>query len=280
MSLTPAPPRTFFHRETSMPNHPPSIIGPVTLNVANLANSLGFYRDALGLKIHRNDGTSASLGAGGEDLLILEEHPGAARPRHSTGLFHFAILLPSRLELAKKLGHLVATRTPLQGMSDHLVSEAIYLADPEGNGIELYRDRPREDWIYDQSQLRMTTDPLDVDGLLAELDEDDDDHAYRAMPPEAVMGHVHLRVSDLPAAEAFYRDTLGFDVTTRYGNSASFLSKNGYHHHLGLNTWNSLGAPPPPPGSLGLKHFAIHDPTLTAPRTLLDPSGNQIVFSP
>jgi catechol 2,3-dioxygenase len=277
-----------------MANHPHSIIGPVTLNVANLANTLGFYRDALGLKIHRDNVTSASLGAGAEDLLTLEEHPAAPRPRHSTGLYHFAILLPSRLELAKKLGHLLATRTPLQGMSDHLVSEAVYLADPEGNGIELYRDRPRNEWIYDQGQLRMTTDPLDVDGLLAELDENDDEDAYRAMPPETVMGHVHLRVSDLPAAEAFYRDTLGFDVTTRYGDAASFLSKNGYHHHLGLNTWNSLSAPSAPAGSLGLKHFLVrhNDPKRldqlraggAAPVgvavSIQDPSGNTLVLAP
>jgi len=230
----------------------------VALNVSRLARSVDFYRQALGLRVHRQDGTSAALGAGGDDLLLLDEHPEAPRPRGTTGLYHFAILLPSRRALARQLRRLIQGGVRLQGVADHLVSEALYLADPDGNGIELYRDRPREEWVYEGGQIRMTTEALDVEGLLAELEGPEE--SPQGIAPGTVMGHVHLRVSDLAAAEAFYRDVLGFDVTTHYGRAASFLSRNGYHHHIGLNTWESLGAPPPPAGALGLRRFALHLP--------------------
>lgn len=234
------------------------VVGPVALTVADLDRQVGFYRDALGLAVHCQDGTSAALGAGGRDLVLLEERPDAPRPRRSTGLYHLAILLPARRDLARALRHLAEARVPFQGFADHLVSEAIYLADPEGNGIEVYRDRPREEWIYDGGNLRMTTDPLDVEGVMGELQGDGE--PWAGLPAGTRMGHVHLRVSDLAAAEAFYRDLLGLDVTTRYGSGASFLSKEGYHHHLGLNTWESRGAAPPPEGALGLKSFRLHLP--------------------
>ncbi len=224
----------------------PSVVGPVALRVASLARSTDFYRQVLGLRVHREGDASAALGAGGDDLLRLEEDPAAPRPRGTTGLYHFALLLPSRRALARQLWRLLQAGVRPQGVADHLVSEAIYLADPDGNGIELYRDRPRDEWVYDGGQIRMTTDPLDLDGLLAELG--DPEERLQGIAPGTVMGHVHLRVSDVAAAEAFYRDVLGFDVTTRFGSSASFLSKGGYHHHIGLNTWESLGAPAPPAG--------------------------------
>jgi catechol 2,3-dioxygenase len=236
------------------------VVGPVALRVADLGRAVGFYGDALGLALNREDGAAAALGAGGRDLILLEERPGAPRPRRSTGLYHLAILLPSRRDLARALRHLAESRVPFQGFADHRVSEAIYLADPEGNGIEVYRDRPREEWIYDGGRLRMATDPLDVDGLMGELAGTGEPEPWTGLPAGTRMGHVHLRVSDLAAAEAFYRDLLGLDVTTRYGNGASFLSKEGYHHHLGLNTWESAGAPPPPEGALGLKSFRLHLP--------------------
>jgi catechol 2,3-dioxygenase len=234
------------------------VVGPVALRVADLGRAVGFYRDALGLAVHRQDGAAAALGAGGRDLVLLEESPGASRPRRATGLYHLAILLPTRRDLARALRHLAESRVPFQGFADHRVSEAIYLADPEGNGIEVYRDRPRAEWIYDGGRLRMATDPLDVDGLMGELAGADE--PWAGLPAGTRMGHVHLRVSDVAAAEAFYRDLLGLDVTTRYGSGASFLSKEGYHHHLGLNTWESAGAPPPPEGALGLKSFLLHLP--------------------
>jgi catechol 2,3-dioxygenase len=236
----------------------PSVVGPAALRVADLDRQVAFYRDALGLSLARRDATSAALGAGGRDLILLEEHPGAPRPRRATGLYHLAILVPARRDLARALRHLAESRVPFQGFADHLVSEAIYLADAEGNGIEVYSDRPREEWIYDGGSLRMTTDPLDVEGLMGELQGAGE--PWAGLPAGTRMGHVHLRVSDLAAAESFYRGLLGLDVTTRYGGGASFLSKEGYHHHLGLNTWESRGAPPPPEGALGLKSFRLHLP--------------------
>jgi len=268
----------------------------VALNVADLGRSVAFYRDALGLRARPQDGASAVLGAGGEDLVVLHERSDAVRPRHATGLYHLAILVPTRRDLARALRHLAESGVHFQGFADHRVSEAIYLADLEGNGIEVYRDRPREEWVYDDGRIRMTTDPLDVDGLLAEIR--DDREPWDGLPSGTVLGHVHLRVSDLPAAEAFYRDVLGFDVTTRYGDSASFLSKAGYHHHLGLNTWESQGAPAPPAGALGLHRFHVRlpagalaeiraaaeargVPVESAPEGLLvrDPSGHVAVLA-
>jgi len=149
--------------------HPDAKIGAVHLTVANLDRSLDFYQNQLGFKLHRREGDTARLGAGGRDLLVLTQIPEAPHPRGTTGLYHFAILVPSRLELARSLRRIAETRTPVQGFSDHLVSEAIYLPDPDGNGIEIYRDRPRDEWPRDDGRLRMATDPLDIDGILAEL---------------------------------------------------------------------------------------------------------------
>lgn len=234
-------------------------LGPVSLTVSDLDRSLAFYQDRIGLRLHRREGDTAYLGVGGPDLLVLTEVPGALHPRRTTGLYHFAILLPSRVALAQTLQHLAETRTPLRGLSDHLVSEAIYLADPDANGIEIYRDRPRTTWRYDDGTLRMTTEPLDVNDLMSELGERE--LPWTGLPAETTIGHIHLHVADIAAAERFYRDVLGFDLTTRYGPSASFVSAGGYHHHVGLNTWAGVGAPPPPPGSVGLRHATIHLPT-------------------
>jgi catechol 2,3-dioxygenase len=143
----------------------------------------------------------------------------------------------------------------LQGAADHLVSEALYLADPEGNGIELYRDRPREEWIRDAGGVRMATDPLDVEALLAEGGAASE--PWAGLPEGTRMGHIHLRVAEIPATERFYRDVLGFDLTARYGDSASFFSAGGYHHHIAANTWGSAGAPPLPAGALGLREFTV-----------------------
>lgn len=234
-----------------------SHLGPVTLTVANLDRAIQFYRDKLGLKLHHREGSNAALGAGGADLLVLYGDPAAARPAaRSTGLYHVAILLPDRISLARELKHLIDQNVPLQGAADHCVSEALYLADPEGNGIEIYHDRPPETWEWRKGEIHMTTDPLDVENLLAELI--DEEAPFTGMPPGTKVGHVHLRVSDVPAAERFYREVLGLDLTTRYGPSASFLSWDGYHHHLAINAWGSLGASSPPAGALGLKDFVLH----------------------
>ena len=235
--------------------HPDTRPGPVALTVPDLRRSLDFYTHRLGLRVHKHQDSVASLGAGDEDLLVLHEMPGARQTRGTTGLYHFALLLPSRAHLGRALAHLVESSTALQGASDHLVSEALYLADPDGNGIELYRDRPREEWTFDADGLRMATDPLDVEGLFAEGARAEE--PWSGMPSGTVMGHVHLRVSDLPATEHFYRDLLGLDLMTRFGASASFLSAGGYHHHLGTNTWGGVGVPPLPADAAGLREWTL-----------------------
>lgn len=238
--------------------HPDTTIGAVHLTVLNLDRSLSFYQQALGFVVHRREGDTAHLGAGGPDLLVLTQRPDARRARGTTGLYHFAVLVPSRLELAQSLRRIDETRTPVQGFADHLVSEAIYLPDPDGNGIEIYRDRPRGEWPYDKGQLRMATDPLEVDGVLAELAGHDE--PWRGLRPQTVIGHMHLHVADIAQAEAFYCGVLGFDLMLRYGSSASFVSAGGYHHHIGFNTWAGVGAPPPPPDAIGLRYFVVRLP--------------------
>ncbi len=247
--------------------HPQTSLGAVALTVSDLGRSLTFYRERLGFKVHGQEHGTARLGAGGEDLVVLAERPGARPVSGVTGLYHFAILMPSRRELAAALRRLGETRTPLQGFADHGVSEAIYLADPDGNGIELYRDRPRAEWPYRNGQLQMTTDPLDTEGLLGELAGPQT--SWPGLAPGTVLGHVHLHVAHLAEAEAFYRDLLGFELIQRYGAMAAFLSAGGYHHHIGINTWAGAGAPPPPPDAVGLRWFVIFLPSREALEPLL-----------
>jgi catechol 2,3-dioxygenase len=239
--------------------HPDTSLGAVHLTVSALARSLEFYRGTLGFNVLRQDEAVAELGTGSAPLVVLSERPGATpKPPNTTGLYHFAILLPARADLARALRQLSDTHYPIQGASDHLVSEALYLADPDGNGIEIYADRPRSAWTYRSGQLQMATAALDVEGLMKELKTDP--RPWNGLPQATRIGHIHLHVSDLPAAEAFYRDVLGFDLVLRYGTSAGFLSAGGYHHHIGLNTWAGVGAPPPPPDALGLRWFTIAVP--------------------
>jgi len=237
---------------------PGTSLGPVHLTVRDLARSVAFYERRLGFAVREAGPGVARLGAGGPDLLVLWEHPDAPRVRGASGLYHFAVLVPSRLALARTLAHLLATRTPLTGASDHRVSEALYLADPEGNGIEIYRDRPRGEWPFEGGELRMTTDPLDVDDLLAERGERDE--PWSGLAPGTSIGHVHLHVANLVDAGRFYASVLGFERMARLGQSALFLSAGGYHHHIGLNTWAGAGAPPPPAGAAGLRHFVVRLP--------------------
>ncbi|MEW5987172.1 MAG: VOC family protein [Chloroflexota bacterium] len=234
--------------------HPDATIGTVYLTVSNLDRSLGFYQDVLGFRLHRRDDQTAALGTGGPDLLHLSERPGARPVRGVTGLYHFAILVPSRRHLALSLRRLAETRTRLQGFADHLVSEAVYLADPDGNGIEIYRDRPRAEWPRLDGGIQMASDPLDMDGIMAELNGRDE--AWSGLYPQTTIGHIHLHVSHIPAAEAFYTNVLGFDLILRW-HQAGFVSAGGYHHHIGYNTWAGVGAPPPPPDAVGLRWFEI-----------------------
>lgn len=232
-------------------------LGYVHLTIADLDRSLAFYQNVLGFQLHQRSGNTAWLGAGGHDLLALTEHPTATRARRATGLYHFAVLVPSRRELAQVIRRIAQTRTPAQGASDHLVSEAFYLADPDGNGIEIYRDRPRADWPRFNDGIRMDTLPMDIDGVLGELDGQPGEWA--GLDAGTVLGHMHLHVRNIPETLTFYRDVLGFDVIINMG-SALFMSAGGYHHHLGLNTWGTLNAPPAPAESIGLRYFTIQLP--------------------
>jgi catechol 2,3-dioxygenase len=237
-------------------------MGAVRLVVADLDRIRDFYRDAIGLSELPPENGTVRLGTDGEPIIELVGEPDARpRPHGTSGLFHLAILVPSRPDLARALQRVAEAGWRLSGASDHLVSEALYLSDPEGNGIELYRDRPREEWPVRDGAIQMDTLPLDLDGVLSELRRED---ANAGMPPATRIGHVHLNVGDLTAAEAFYSGALGFDVTVRGYPGALFVSAGGYHHHLGLNTWAGEGAPPPPHGSRGLLRFEIVLPSAEA----------------
>jgi catechol 2,3-dioxygenase len=229
--------------------------GPVHLTVADLDRSLAYYGSEVGLAVlDRADG-GARLGAGERELLVLTEVPGATPADGYTGLYHFALLVPQRADLARWLAHAARDRVELTGMSDHAVSEAIYLRDPDHHGIEIYADRPREQWEGKVAEL-MTTIPLDVNGLLGEL-EDPGTASFGGLPEGTVMGHVHLRVANIESTVAFYRDVLGFELMAQLGPMAAFLAAGGYHHHVGANTWESRGAGPAPDGSATLRSATI-----------------------
>ncbi len=228
-------------------------VGAVHLTVSDLDRSLAFYERALGLPAKR-DGATASLG-GDDELLVLVEEPGAHPGHGHTGLYHFALLVPERRDLAAWLAHAARDRIPLQGLSDHFVSEAIYLADPDGHGIEVYWDRPRETWEGTVRET-LTTVPLDVNDLLGELD-DPALEPFGGLPRKTRMGHVHLKVAGIPETVVFYRDLLGFELMASLGSQAAFLAAGGYHHHIGANTWESRGAPPPPAGTAALRLATI-----------------------
>ena len=231
---------------------PQTSVGAVHLTVSNLARSVDYYRAAIGLQpLEQGDG-HASLGAGDSELLMLVEEAGARPAAGYTGLYHFALLVPKRADLARWLAHAARDRVQLVGLSDHFVSEALYLSDPDGHGIEIYWDRPRERWEGEVG-ARLTTLPLDVDSLLGEL-ADPASEPFDGLPPETVMGHVHLKVAAIPDTIAFYRDVLGFGLMAQLGLQAAFLSAGGYHHHIGANVWESAGAPPPPAGTAALRH--------------------------
>ncbi len=244
---------------------PPPVIdrftrmGAVHLTVADLRRSIEYYREAVGLGVLDHSDGRASLGAGGEELVHLVEVPGAAPSRGRTGLFHLALRVPARADLARWLTHAAHTQVPLAGLSDHFVSEAIYLQDPDDHGIEIYHDRPRELWEDRVDEI--TTIALDVDNLLTEL-ADPRTETFEGLPAGTDMGHVHLRVRDVPETIDFYRDVLGLDLMATYGPHAAFLAAGGYHHHIGANVWQSMGAPPPSPGTASLRHATVILPTV------------------
>ncbi|MES1938222.1 VOC family protein [Salinisphaera hydrothermalis] len=225
----------------------------VELVVRNLRATRAFYENVLGLHPVSEQTGELSLGAGGRGFLRLIERPDAtpSNPR-AAGLFHTAFLMPSRGELARWLRHVLDRRVRLDGASDHLVSEAIYLQDPEGNGVEVYADRPRAVWGWQDGQVRMATAPLDVRDLLAAADE----RQWSGVADTACIGHVHLQVGDTTVAEQFFGEQIGLDLTCRYP-SASFFSRGGYHHHIAANSWNSAGAVRRAEGVAGLQRIAL-----------------------
>lgn len=239
--------------------HPDTVLGAVKLNISSLAQSLRFYTEVVGLKILEQTDLTAVLTADGKTaLVLLEQIPDAIiapERRRTTGLYHYALLLPNRKELGLALKRLVAHRIPI-GQADHLVSEALYISDPDNNGIEIYADRPRSEWKRDANgDYVMATDPIDWEGLLQEAGEED---ITKGLPPETVMGHVHLHTVGIPESRAFYNGLLGFDIVGDYTQMrALFVSAGGYHHHIGLNVWAGIGAPAPSSQSTGLDYFTI-----------------------
>lgn len=230
-------------------------IGRVALSVADLERSVRYYTESIGLAVLAREGGEARLAAGDRMLLLLREQPGARPVARATGLYHFALLLPTRRDLGRTLRHLLDTRVSIGGYADHAVSEAIYLTDPDGHGIEIYRDRPRSEWAYPDGRLKMTVDPFDFGGVLAEVR--DEAGEWTGLPAGTMIGHIHLQVTSIAATEQFYTGPLGFDLIVRYGAGATFLAANGYHHHLGANTWAGVGLPPAPADAARLLWYEI-----------------------
>lgn len=276
---------------------PATTVGKVALGVANLDKMARFYEQVMGLDVLEHDTESAELGVDNKAILHLESRPNGKQHPNATGLYHLAILLPTRADLGQWLRHFVqSTSRMIDGASDHLVSEALYQRDPEGNGLEIYRDRPRDEWTYEEDgRVVMGGLALDLPALAA----DGHKEPFTKMPVDTTLGHVHLQVSDIAQTVWFYTQMLGLDYMTGYGDSAAFMSAGGYHHHLGANTWHSNGAASPPEGSLGLLYYTIVLPDTAVRDTLLthlqtqnipisflngdplvrDPSGNSVVLA-
>lgn len=247
------------------PIDPATNVGLLALSVADLARSVAYYTGPIGLALLAQDETSATLGVAEQPLLLLSERQGAAPwprgGRSYTGLYHFAILLPTQAALGAWLRHWLELGLPVPGQGDHRVSEALYLEDPDGHGIEIYRDRPRDEWIWRDGQVQMGSDPVDLRGLLNEAARVGG--TWQGLPKGTRLGHIHLQVGDIPQAAAFYRDLLGFDIVAAMP-TALFVSAGGYHHHIGMNVWHSQGAAQAPAGSVRLRFFTVDLPNEAA----------------
>lgn len=237
---------------------PHTYTGEVHLNVLDLNRSIQFYKEVIGFKVLDASSNKAVLTADGKTPLLIIEQPENVLPKEpkKTGLYHFALLLPTRADLGMVIEHLVDNRVAL-GAADHLVSEALYLADPDGNGIEIYIDRDPNVWQWTDGKVAMSTDQLDGDSIVAESAG----QKWDGLPAGTIMGHVHLHVANLPHAEKFYH-ALGFEVVSNYPQ-ALFMANGKYHHHIGLNTWNGEGAEKPSDGSVGLQSYALIYPTVS-----------------
>jgi catechol 2,3-dioxygenase len=238
--------------------HPHTHVSQVTIKVENIKRSLNYYQEVIGFSILDQSPNRARLTADGHSTLLTIEQPENVtrkQPR-TTGLYHFAILLPERADLGRILNHFAQLNIPL-GSSDHLVSEALYLNDPDGNGIEVYWDKPASTWRWNGDQVEMAVDPIDAKAILAEGKGE----PWTGLPPQTMMGHIHLHAGELNETAEFYTNGLGFEVVSKFGNQALFISTGGYHHHIGLNTWNGVGAPRPARNSVGLSSFDVHFPS-------------------
>jgi catechol 2,3-dioxygenase len=261
---------------------PDTHIGRVRLRVGDLERSLRFYRDVLGFRVAREERSRVALAPGSDnrqtdgdingarELIVLEERPGIrrrpSRPA-TTGLYHVALLVPSRAELGRALLGLNRAQYPLRGMSDHAVSESLYLDDPDGNGLEIYADRPRTEWPVRDGVVQMTVDPMEVEGVISAAQPVS--LPWRGLPAGTVVGHVHFTVSDLERAVRFYQNVIGFDMMMRIPSLAA-VSAGGYHHHLNLNTRAGEGAPPDSDQVAGLAGWGLRVPDARARRDLID----------
>jgi catechol 2,3-dioxygenase len=274
-----------FHRSPNI------YASEVNIKVKDLDYALTFYQNIIGFKVLEKTNRKAVLTTDGKTPLVTLEQPEnvIAKEERMSGLYHFAILLPSRADLSVFLRHFLGTGYPL-GAADHYVSEALYITDPDGNGIEVYRDRPSNEWTWNNGLVDMATVELDGNGILAESDAE-----WNGLPSGTIMGHIHLHVGELQKAEEFYTKGLGFNIVSHYPQ-AVFLSTGGYHHHIAINTWQGVGAPTPPKNSVGLKWYTLVFPDDAARESAInrlnqlgasvekeadyyvtsDPSGNQI----
>lgn len=231
-----------------------TFVETVSLNIKDLHQSIEYYTDIIGFKVLKQEDKYAELTADGTTpLLILNEVEKDRTHARAAGLYHFALLLPTREDLALITTHLASKRVPL-GSADHHVSEALYLEDPDGNGIEIYRDRAPEDWIWNDGQVHMVTEAINAEDLLKDRPNPAD---FKGLPEGTVMGHVHLHVSELQKTDEFYTEGLGFEVILNFGGQALFMGSQKYHHHIAINIWNGLGAPAHEEGSVGLDYYTV-----------------------
>ena len=253
----------------------PISVNRIGLKARDAANIARYYQDVVGLEELSRDGETITLGVDGRPLMDIEADKSAKPddPR-SAGLFHTAFLLPSRADLGRWIQHAIANKIQVDGASDHLVSEALYLTDPEGNGIEIYTDRPKSDWKWNGSQVAMATERLDIPGVVASVPAGDD--GWKGAPKNSIIGHVHLRVGDPAEAENWWHKEFGFDTVARYGGAAVFLSSGGYHHHIGANSWQSAGAARRDPARTGLAWVEMRSAQADAATAIEDPWGTVI----
>lgn len=268
---------------------PTTFVGHVNIKVENLKRSLQYYQEIIGFDILEQTSRKAKLTTDGKTSILSLEQPENVIPKQgrTTGLYHFALLLPEKTDLANIVVHFVEKGIRF-GSSDHLVSEALYLHDPDGNEIEIYIDRDPSEWSWSGEEVAMAVDPLDFERLLKNRVPS---KSWNGLPQGTVMGHIHLHVSELEKTEEFYVKGLGFDVVNRFGRQALFLSKEKYHHHIGVNTWNGVGAPKPPDNSVGMESFTLILPNEEAIKDTIDnlqkigvlvteEDGRRVVYDP